>query len=133
MKYLFLFLITLTAVACGPKGKTPDATETPATTEAPAPEVLTAPDAAAGKILFERNCASCHGLTGVGDGPASAALNPKPRNLKQTAKSDEELKKTITNGGASVGLSPIMPAWGAVLSEQDVVNVIAHIRQLKGN
>jgi mono/diheme cytochrome c family protein len=37
---------------------------------------------AAGKTSFTTNCASCHGATGLGDGIASAALNPKPRNFK---------------------------------------------------
>jgi mono/diheme cytochrome c family protein len=37
--------------------------------------------AARGKELFQTNCASCHGPQGRGDGPAAAALNPKPRNF----------------------------------------------------
>ncbi|HTK70079.1 MAG TPA: c-type cytochrome [Candidatus Eisenbacteria bacterium] len=36
---------------------------------------------AKGKSLFAVNCASCHGNTGQGNGPASAALNPKPRDF----------------------------------------------------
>lgn len=34
-----------------------------------------------GKQLYKTNCASCHGDNGLGDGLASAALNPKPRNF----------------------------------------------------
>jgi mono/diheme cytochrome c family protein len=34
-----------------------------------------------GKTSFARNCASCHGPKGEGDGVAAKALNPKPRNL----------------------------------------------------
>jgi mono/diheme cytochrome c family protein len=34
-----------------------------------------------GKASFARNCASCHGPKGEGDGIAAKALNPKPRNL----------------------------------------------------
>ena len=44
----------------------------------PTPELL-----AKGKTVFQINCASCHGATGHGDGPASAALNPKPRNFTE--------------------------------------------------
>jgi mono/diheme cytochrome c family protein len=36
-----------------------------------------------GKSVFTVNCASCHGMTGKGDGPAAAALNPKPRNFTE--------------------------------------------------
>src|SRR5690349_20504383 len=35
-------------------------------------------DLAAGRALYERSCASCHGARGLGDGPSAAALNPKP-------------------------------------------------------
>ncbi|HET9251334.1 MAG TPA: c-type cytochrome [Candidatus Eisenbacteria bacterium] len=42
----------------------------------PTPELI-----AEGKALYGVNCASCHGNTGTGDGPAAAALNPKPRNF----------------------------------------------------
>lgn len=34
-----------------------------------------------GKKLYAQNCAMCHGDQGLGDGPAGAGLNPKPRNL----------------------------------------------------
>ena len=44
----------------------------------PTPELI-----AKGKALFLVNCASCHGNQGLGDGPAAAALNPKPRNFHE--------------------------------------------------
>jgi mono/diheme cytochrome c family protein len=34
-----------------------------------------------GQELYSANCASCHNETGAGGGPASAGLNPAPRNL----------------------------------------------------
>ncbi|OGU27094.1 MAG: hypothetical protein A2057_06910 [Ignavibacteria bacterium GWA2_35_9] len=36
---------------------------------------------AKGKETFTTVCTSCHGEDGKGDGPASTALNPKPRNF----------------------------------------------------
>ena len=90
-------------------------------------------DAAKGKETFQTTCAACHGPEGKGDGVAAAALDPKPRNLSDAAylstKTDEHLYKVISEGGASVGLSPMMAAWGGTLSEQDIWNVIAYVRQ----
>jgi mono/diheme cytochrome c family protein len=90
-------------------------------------------DAAKGKESFQNTCVSCHGPEGKGDGVAAAALNPKPRNLTDAAfmstQTDDRLYKVVNEGGASVGLSPMMAAWGGVLSKQDIWNVIAYIRQ----
>jgi mono/diheme cytochrome c family protein len=62
--------------------------------------------------IFATRCATCHGTSGKGDGPAAVALNPKPRNYTddawQKSVSDEQIKKTIVGGGASVGKSPLM-------------------------
>lgn len=93
-----------------------------------------AADVAAGKAKFQMLCASCHGATGKGDGAASAALNPKPRNLADAAyiktRSDADLKKVIMEGGPAVGKSASMPPWKASLKGADLDNVIAYIRSL---
>jgi high-affinity iron transporter len=39
------------------------------------------PDIKNGGQIFKDQCTTCHGVTGAGDGPAAAALEPKPRNL----------------------------------------------------
>lgn len=90
-------------------------------------------DAAKGKTTFENTCAACHGPGGKGDGPAAAALDPKPKNLTDaellSTQTDDFIYKVISEGGASVGLSPMMAPWAGVLSEQDIWNVVAFIRQ----
>ncbi|NIP30466.1 MAG: c-type cytochrome [Candidatus Dadabacteria bacterium] len=85
-------------------------------------------DAAKGKEKYDQLCATCHGATGIGDGVAAAALDPKPKNLCTTSKSDAEIKTIITKGGSAAGLSATMPAWEGVLSSSDIDNVIAHIK-----
>lgn len=37
-----------------------------------------------GKALFEKVCASCHGIEGKGNGAGAAGLNPQPRNFTLT-------------------------------------------------
>ncbi|MEH6647761.1 c-type cytochrome [Sulfitobacter sp.] len=38
-----------------------------------------------GELLFKKNCVSCHGVTGQGDGPLSARLGTAPADLTQIA------------------------------------------------
>ena len=91
-------------------------------------------DSAAGKKSVETNCASCHGATGKGDGPASIALNPKPRNLTDAAYmaplDDRYLYEIISRGGIAVGKSAQMPQFP--LGSQEITNLIAYVRTLSG-
>ena len=93
-----------------------------------------AADVDQGKKLYGQFCASCHGQSGKGDGPAAAALNPKPRDHTDKAymskMSDEDMFKVIKNGGASIGKSPLMPPWGASLKDDQINDVVAYIRTL---
>lgn len=91
-----------------------------------------AADAAAGKAKYDALCASCHGMTGKGDGPTGGALNPKPRDFSdkawQAKVTDDQIKKVTKGGGPAVGLSPLMPPMGASLKETDLDNIAAYIR-----
>ncbi len=84
-----------------------------------------------GKLVFESNCASCHGLQGMGDGPASAHFNP--RNFKKdTFKqgSDvESVQKTIFDGIPGT----VMVAWKDVLPREDIEAVAHYVLHLKDN
>ena len=93
-----------------------------------------AADIAKGKSIFTSYCASCHGPTGKGDGPAAAGLNPKPRDLSNTKVmeklTDKYLADVISKGGPALGKSALMPAWGGTLKSTDIKNIIAFIRSL---
>jgi len=95
----------------------------------PAPDSTTI---AAGEKLFVKNCQPCHGPTGHGDGLASIALKPKPRNFTQPSqfksKNDDEVFLVISKGGAARRLSPAMPAWGPKLKREEIWQLIAFIR-----
>ena len=66
--------------------------------------------------LWNSTCVTCHGKNGYGDGPAGQNLDPKPRIFAdakwQKETSDEAIKEIIIKGGAAVGMSESMVAYG---------------------
>jgi mono/diheme cytochrome c family protein len=94
-------------------------------------ERFTGGDPEHGAQLFKRYCAGCHGADGRG---GADTFMPHIANL--TKKDyieylpDGFLFTVISEGGAAVGKSGYMPSWKSVLSEQDIKDVITHIRTL---
>jgi mono/diheme cytochrome c family protein len=88
-------------------------------------------DPANGGKLYKRYCAGCHGADGRG---GAQTFMPHIENLTKKGYidqvPDEYLFGVIADGGVSVGKSSYMPAWGKTLSEQDIKDIIAHIRSL---
>ncbi len=86
------------------------------------------------KEKYEALCGSCHGPKGKGDGPAAVGLPVKPRDHTggkyMNAQKDEYLFEFIKKGGAGMNKSPLMPAWGGQLSDQDIWNLVVYIRTL---
>ena len=91
-------------------------------------------DTKAGKTKYDANCVGCHGATGKGDGPAAAALNPKPGDMTDAkamkALSDKFLFDIIKDGGASQKKSPIMPGSAKKLNDKEISDIVAYIRSL---
>jgi mono/diheme cytochrome c family protein len=88
------------------------------------------------KQIFASRCATCHGVTGAGNGTASAGLDPKPRNFHdpgwQGSVTDEHIEQIIQYGGAAVGKSAAMPSNPDLTSKPEVVAALrAYVRSLK--
>jgi len=81
--------------------------------------------------MFRSRCVVCHGEKGLGNGPGSTALNPKPRNYTdgtwQANVTDDQIKNVIMYGGAAAGKSPIMPASPDLQSKPEVVDELVKI------
>jgi mono/diheme cytochrome c family protein len=84
-----------------------------------------------GAKVYAATCASCHGQTGYGDGPAASGLNPRPANLAWLSRMpmsrwDPFMFWTVSDGGAPFGTA--MPSFKDSLSEADRWAVIAYIQ-----
>jgi cytochrome c5 len=96
------------------------------------PLPATAENLKAGKQLYEQDCASCHGSTGRGDGPAGKSLDPAPSDLTGLGNvpmmSDGFYYWTIAQGGAR--FNSAMPAMKGALSEKDIWKLVLYVRGL---
>ncbi len=79
-----------------------------------------AADIAKGSAVYANNCQICHADDGSGVTPDA----PDFRFGDSLIKPDKQLFSTISSG---VGM---MPAFRGVLSEQDILDVIAYLRTL---
>lgn len=80
------------------------------------------------KGIFAMRCATCHGATGLGDGAAAVAMNPKPRSFAdaewQKTITDEQIEQIIVGGGPATGKSPLMPPNPDLATKTDVVKAL---------
>lgn len=98
-------------------------------------------DPARGHALYANHCAICHGAGDAGDRTATPTANPQPRdfrdgrfyldaNANHETGEDVDLARVILHGTAAFGGTNEMDGWREALSDQDVRDLIAHIRTL---
>src|SRR5881296_2196357 len=101
----------------------------------PAPGSLLAQDTTAGRKVYVKWCAGCHGDGGAGDGAAAAYMLPRPRNftgglykVRTTASgqlpTDADLLRVIDDGLPGSA----MPGWKGRLSQPERRDVMAYIK-----
>jgi mono/diheme cytochrome c family protein len=82
---------------------------------------------AAGRMVYTKECYSCHGTAGKGDGPAATALERSPGDLsnpKMWEQTDGALFWKITTGKKP------MASYENILTEEQRWQVINYIRTL---
>ena len=123
------------ALACVALAAVPLAVRFGQAGEEKAPPAVSPQDLEAGKQVYLKRCAECHGMEGKGDGPAAEYMEPRPRNFTagqfklRTTKSgelptDEDLMRVVSRGV----LGTPMPGWEGILSEGQRRQVIAYIK-----
>jgi mono/diheme cytochrome c family protein len=94
------------------------------------PLAPTQDDVQAGGLLYQKQCAVCHGAQGMGDGEAAKSLNPSPALLaymiQMPMSVDEYLLWSIAEGGKQFGTS--MPAFKETMSPEEIWKTIAYMR-----
>jgi high-affinity iron transporter len=89
-------------------------------------------DTVEGHAIYNRMCASCHGMTGAGDGPASHTASTPPPGIG-VRKLTPELTPTLAYNVISVGVrGTAMPAFGSTLTPQQRWNIINYVYTLRG-
>ncbi len=97
------------------------------------------PDAKAGEKVYKGGCIACHGEDGKG-APIANTMFKRPDTWPDftdcagtTPEPNGNWKAAIVHGGPSRGLSQIMPAFGDLLSDKQINDVIAYMRGLCRN
>ncbi len=80
-----------------------------------------------GKVLYDSECSSCHGISGNGEGPEATTLTTHPADFTNLAfmvqRSSSSLNQAIANG-----ITPDMPAYASSLDENQRQALISYIR-----
>jgi mono/diheme cytochrome c family protein len=85
---------------------------------------------AAGRQIYAKHCASCHGPTGEGNGTVGQALKLKPTDLASAPSDDVEWLRTIERGSKSAGKSDGMKGFAGELTAKQIRDVLAYAKTL---
>ena len=97
-----------------------------------------APDLEAGKRLYDKHCADCHGENGVGQDPKRRAggqdanrvmIAPALNGTAHTWHHPPKLLYRYIDKGSIIRKSP-MPAFGDELNKQEILSIISYFQSL---
>jgi cytochrome c oxidase cbb3-type subunit III len=84
--------------------------------------------------IYNTYCVQCHGMKRNGKGINAESMSVQPRDHSDAKGMgpipDDEIIKAITSGGLSVNKSVLMPAWGKVLSPEQIRDLAAYMRHV---
>jgi len=82
-----------------------------------------------GARVYAERCSGCHGDDGRGDGPAAAALVPKPRNLRDASfwhdRSAASIATVVRKGKPGTMMAP----FEGTLTDAEIDAVVEYLRR----
>lgn len=82
-----------------------------------------------GRKFYMKNCFTCHGVKGDGQGPRAYFNRPPPRNFTSSASRQILNRPRIFDSITKGRVGTVMPAWGKVLNEQEIANLTEFVFQ----
>jgi len=83
---------------------------------------------------YRTYCTQCHGVDGNGKGINIRDMSVQPRDhtdaKAMSGRSDDAIFKVIKEGGPSIDKSVLMPPWGGTFSDEEIRDLVAHLRKL---
>ncbi len=76
-----------------------------------------------GRDFYMKNCFTCHGIKGGGDGPRAYFNIPRPRDFTSPESRRVLNRPRIFNSITNGRLGTVMPAWGKVLDDQQIADI----------
>ena len=134
-----LLIVSLCAVSLGSLREPALSDAVVVGVQAQGPDVGTEAQREAGKALYLKNCAQCHGEKGDGAGYATPHLSPTPRDFTSakfkvrttpngTLPTHQDLVNIIRRGMPYTS----MPAWERFLKEEEMWDVILFLYDFTG-
>jgi len=81
--------------------------------------------------LYDTYCAQCHGVQRNGKGINTIGLSVQPRDHSDTVAMAslprDQMIRAITDGGASVNKSALMPSWSSVLTHEQIEDMADYL------
>lgn len=100
----------------------------------PASAEQESPKIQASAKLYDTYCAQCHGIQRNGKGVNTIGLSVQPRDHSDTVAMAslprDQMIRAISDGGAAVNKSALMPSWSSVLTHEQIEDMADYLQHV---
>ncbi len=92
----------------------------------PTPQPAEPPSARRGRVIYQQNCAPCHGELGLGNGPGAADLQFPPTQFADAAVARQATLAQWFDVAKNGRMERMMPPWGNQLSDDEIWDAVTY-------